>query len=163
MLWSIKIIIVKFQKYLLFTYFVSNDVFIPGCLVQAFQDKISPKTVPIWLHHTVYLHTHQEKRLVLDIHEKNYLDLIVQNNHGKALKPTILLWKLSLYNDMLTYTLLVNKVKKNIFLEPRLSLKYKELLYQISKFAWTLEFSTFTAYSKLDILSKKNLQLCVTL
>ena len=38
---------------LIFIFLVWNASFIPMYYVKAFQDDISAKTIPIWLHHTV--------------------------------------------------------------------------------------------------------------
>ena len=46
----LRIFMIKIQKYLLFIY---NAVYIARCLVNAHQDNVSAKTVPIRLHHTV--------------------------------------------------------------------------------------------------------------
>ena len=45
----------RIQTYLLCIYFVWNTVFIPECKINTLQDNITEETVPIWLHHTVYL------------------------------------------------------------------------------------------------------------
>ena len=48
-----KIIVMKFQTYLLFIYFIWNVVCIPRCIVKVVQDVISSKTVRLWLRNAV--------------------------------------------------------------------------------------------------------------
>ena len=51
---NFKIFIIKIQKDLLFIFLVFHADFVTVYHVKAVQDDLSAKTVPIWLHHTVY-------------------------------------------------------------------------------------------------------------
>ena len=56
------IIIIQIQTYLLYTYLVLNDVFIPRCIVKAFPDDISSK---LYDHDCITLYINEKESVML--------------------------------------------------------------------------------------------------
>ena len=90
-----KIFVIKITKDSLYIFLVLNAFFITVYHVKAVQDDISAKTIPIWLHHTVYyrfssiwiLSRNLQKKLVyllsencIQVMNKKNIFLFVANN-----------------------------------------------------------------------------------